>query len=238
MRYLLDTEGYIAIASSNRIECESQRCIGYKGTIPEGYSSVEEWATNANIRAYYIDDNGNLALDEARLETLENCLTHKAHCYSSEEKIIGTWFDKPLYQRTLYYPSADSQRFIPNHNIENFEGIVNAYGRFTRVSTGLQCLIPMNYTNWESFIYDFTATNYVLNFSNNQWAQGVSDIYVTLEYTKTTDLPKIEFIGGSGADIYVDNETLHINDGNVEIDNKTIIINEDVLISEGGITFG
>ena len=197
MRYLLDTEGYIAVASNNRIECEDQYCIGYKGTIPEGYSSVEEWATNANIRAYYIDDNGNLALDEARLETLENCLTHKAHCYSSEEKIIGTWFDKPLYQRTIYYASADSQKFVPNHNIDNFEGIVNAYGRFTRVSTGIQCLIPMNYTSWESFIYDFTATNYVLRWSDAQWNAGVSDIYVTLEYTKTTDLPKIEFVGNN-----------------------------------------
>jgi hypothetical protein len=232
MRYLLDTEGYIAVASSNRIECESQRCIGYKGTIPEGYSSVEEWATTANIRAYYIDENGNLKLDQARLETLENCITHKAHCYSEEEKIIGTWFDKPLYQRTIYYSSVDGQKFVPNHNIENFEGIVNAYGRFTRVSTGLQCLIPMGYATWEVDVYDFTATTYVLKWSDNQWAQGVKDIYVTLEYTKTTDLPKIEFVGGSGADIYVSGETLHIDNGDVEINNATITINENIEIDK------
>lgn len=232
MRYLLDNEGYIAVASSNRIECDTQRCIGYKGTIPDGYFSLEEWATTANIRAYYIDTNGNLKLDQARLETLENCLTHKAHCYSEEEKIIGTWFGKPLYQKTIYYSSADGQRFIPNHNIENFEGIIDAYGRFTRVSTGLQCLIPMGYATWEVDVYDFTATTYVLKWSDNQWAQGVKDIYVTLEYTKTTDLPKIEFVGGSGADIYVSGETLHIGNGDVEINGTTITINESIEIDK------
>ena len=232
MRYLLDNEGYIAVASSNRIECDTQRCIGYKGTIPDGYFSLEEWATTANIRAYYIDSNGNLKLDQARLETLENCLTHKAHCYSEEEKIIGTWFGKPLYQKTIYYPTADGQKFVPNHSIENFEGIIDAYGRFTRVSTGLQCLIPMGYATWEVDVYDFTATTYVLKWSDNQWAQGVSDIYVTLEYTKTTDLPKIEFVGGSGADIYVSGETLHIDNGDVEISGTTITINESIEIDK------
>lgn len=206
MRYLLDNEGYIAVASSNRIECDSKYCIGYKGTIPDGYSSLEEWATTANIRAYYIDDNGNLTLDQARLETLENCLTHKINCHSEEEKIVGEFFGKPIYEKSIYYAAADGQKFVPNHNIENFEGIVDARGRFTRVSTGIQCLIPMNYTSWESFVYDFTATNYVLRWSDNQWAQGVKDIYITLQYTKTTDLPKIEFVGNDTPEIEEDED--------------------------------
>lgn len=232
MRYLLDTDGFVAVASSNRIQCDSVKCIGYKGTIPEGYSSLEEWATTANIRAYYIDENGDLKLNQARLDALENCITHKAHCYSSEEKIIGEWFGKTLYQKTLYYPSASGQKFVPNHEIENFEGIVNAYGRFTRASTGLQCLIPMGYSTWEADVYDFTATTYVLKWSDNQWAAGVKDIYVTLEYTKTTDLPAIEFVGGSGADIYVLDDVLHIDNGNVEIIDSTLLIDEEIEINE------
>lgn len=208
MRYLLDTDGFVAVASSNRIECESQYCIGYKGAVPEGYSSLEEWATTANIRAYYIDENGDLKLNQARLETLENCLTHKINCHSEEEKIVGEFFGKPVYEKSIYYAAADGQKFVPNHNIDNFEGIVDARGRFTRVSTGIQCLIPMNYTSWESFVYDFTATNYVLRWSDNQWAQGVKDIYITLQYTKTTDLPKIEFVGNNEPEPEEDEEEI------------------------------
>jgi hypothetical protein len=90
----------------------------------------------------------------------------------------------------------------------------------------------MTYTSWEAWLYDFTATNYVIRFSDNQWTNGVKDVYVTLEYTKTTDLPKIEFVGGSGADIYVSGETLHIDNGDVEINGTTITINENIEIDK------
>jgi hypothetical protein len=52
--YILDDLGYIQEFSSNHISCNNKNCIEYKGTIPSGYSSLEEWAINANIRAYKI----------------------------------------------------------------------------------------------------------------------------------------------------------------------------------------
>ena len=189
MRYILDDLGYVESVSCNHIECDSKSCTEYKGKIPLGYYSLEEWATKGNIRAYKIVD-GNLTYDPDRAAAIESEMRKGFYPskYSQDEIIIGEWLGKPLYRKTLFYASSEgNQKFVPNHNIENFEGIVDAYGRFTRVSTGIQCLIPMNYTSWETWIYDFTATNYVLRWSDAQWNAGVKDIYVTLEYTKTTD---------------------------------------------------
>lgn len=190
MRYILDDNGYVESVSCNHIECDFKGCTEYKGLIPLGYYSLEEWAIKGNIRAYKIVD-GNLTYDPDRAAAIESEMRKGfyPHKYTlNNEIVIGEWCGKPLYRKTLFYASSEgNQKFVPNHNIENFEGIVNAYGRFTRVSTGIQCLIPMNYTSWESWIYDFTGTNYVLRWSDAQWNAGVKDIYVTLEYTKTTD---------------------------------------------------
>lgn len=62
MRYELDTNNYI---SNVFFGCNSGTCTEYTGTVPEGYSSLVEWADKANIRAYKIVD-GNLTYDEAR----------------------------------------------------------------------------------------------------------------------------------------------------------------------------
>ena len=70
MRYILDDNGYIDSISCTPFECKDKGCTEYTGTIPEGYSSLEEWATTANIRAYKIV-NGNLTFDGARDTALQ-----------------------------------------------------------------------------------------------------------------------------------------------------------------------
>ena len=63
MRYILDDEGYIeTISFLYTVECNNKSCTGYKGTVPEGYSSLIEWSENAVIQAYKIV-NGSLVYD-------------------------------------------------------------------------------------------------------------------------------------------------------------------------------
>lgn len=51
----------------------------------------------------------------------------------------------------------------------------------------------MTYLNWEIWLYDYNNANYdgegsvSLNMSNNQFNAGLKDLYITIEYTKTTD---------------------------------------------------
>lgn len=66
MRYILDNNGYIEeIIFGGMIDCNNKSCTEYIGDIPEGYTSLVEWADNANIRAYKITDN-NLVYDSAK----------------------------------------------------------------------------------------------------------------------------------------------------------------------------
>ena len=62
MRYELDENGYICKVFFG---CLSGTCTKYEGTVPAGYTTLEEWVQNANIRAYKIVD-GNLTHDAER----------------------------------------------------------------------------------------------------------------------------------------------------------------------------
>lgn len=74
MRYELDDLGYVC---SVLFGCASGTCVGYEGEVPSGYASLEDWAINANIRAYKIVE-GNLVLDNARNKELQDLFAKEA----------------------------------------------------------------------------------------------------------------------------------------------------------------
>ena len=80
MRYILDDNGYIEeIIFGGMIDCNNKSCTEYIGDIPTGYTSLIEWADNANIRAYTIIDN-NLVYDSAKdIELKEKWAIEKAN---------------------------------------------------------------------------------------------------------------------------------------------------------------
>lgn len=59
MRYEINENNYITDVFFN---CNSGKCLEYTGTIPEGYTSLEEWAKNENVEAWKIED-GNLVYE-------------------------------------------------------------------------------------------------------------------------------------------------------------------------------
>ena len=67
MRYKVDENNYITYVFFN---CYVGTCAEYTGNIPDGYTSLEEWASNATIEAYYLS-NGNLVYDSAREAELQ-----------------------------------------------------------------------------------------------------------------------------------------------------------------------
>lgn len=87
MRYKLDANGYIsAVAFGSYLD----NCTEYTGIVPIGYNSLNDWATYSCIQAYYIDTNGNLALD---IERLAECRRREA-----QEKIDNT----PVLRKDIY----------------------------------------------------------------------------------------------------------------------------------------
>lgn len=99
--------------------------------------------------------------------------------------MVGKWFGKNLYRKTLFVNSPSEKRKIISHGIENFDKIIFGTGRFQ--NSYVQELAPNNYPNWEVYIYDFTSSGFTLNINDSVWDRGVSDLYITLWYTKTTD---------------------------------------------------
>lgn len=92
MRYILDDLGYIEAVSCTLIECEFKDSIEYKGLIPLGYYSLEEWATKGNIRAYKIVD-GNLTYDPDRAAALQlemELSNNEVVLYDNESGSYGT----------------------------------------------------------------------------------------------------------------------------------------------------
>lgn len=71
MRYILTDDGYIdEISFGNPLECKNKNCIEYTGSIPTGYTSLEEWSENAIIQAYKIE-SGNLVYYQAKATELQ-----------------------------------------------------------------------------------------------------------------------------------------------------------------------
>lgn len=63
MRYDVDSMGYILNCYWG---CYSGTCVEYTGAIPEGYSSLEDWADCEIINAWFINSSGNLEKDPGR----------------------------------------------------------------------------------------------------------------------------------------------------------------------------
>lgn len=109
--------------------------------------------------------------------------------YSAEERVIGTWIDgKPVYRKTVSYfmdENVDVTSFLAG--ISNMKFLVKASG--VGAMPGNMIFIPLNYIkgpNWDSFhvvITEEDATIWVQRGENYQ----LNQIYITLEYTKTTD---------------------------------------------------
>lgn len=78
MRYILDDNNYIkSVSFGSKIECYGKECVEYTGSIPSGYSSLGEWASNAIIQAYYIS-NGSLVYDAAKEAEIEATAAEEA----------------------------------------------------------------------------------------------------------------------------------------------------------------
>ncbi len=75
MRYKLDSVGYVLAVSFG---CYLDNCAEYTGAVPSGYKSLDDWATNACIQAYYIDQKGNLTLDSYRKNEIEKIQAQEA----------------------------------------------------------------------------------------------------------------------------------------------------------------
>lgn len=186
MFYILDSLGYIEATSSHYIERDNKTCTEYKGSIPSGYETLDDWVLNANIRAYKIDTSGNLVFDSAREAALQEEYANNYvdnQIYSGDEVKIGTWYNgKPLYRKVIAGGLADTAG----------DTIIDLSSLNINYITRMEGTVGTN--------FDYKPINFYLegNYISTRYAYGklylaATSAYVNLpftliiEYTKTTD---------------------------------------------------
>ncbi len=126
MRIEFDKQGYVSCILYG---CSSGSCVEYTGLVPtqpKEYADIDDWAENAQTRAYYLDVQGNLIYDAERAAELEGLVGVSPHVYSSDETMTEkTWIDgKPIF-RKVFSVSAISKGGVGQVDISSISSTFN-----------------------------------------------------------------------------------------------------------------
>lgn len=183
--------------------------------LPEDTDSMDDFFTNYESDMETIDDNlgggGGATIEEmtqAEYEALPDTkltdgilrglkdvksfldadILYLGTCYSLSERMVGCWISgKPLYQRTINFGSLNAgQGKSVAHGIANIETIVNYDGiGYNTVENRWNSLPRVDDDVSYQRGIAVGLTNIVIWGAGN--TQAMSDVYVTIWYTKTTD---------------------------------------------------
>ncbi|MBR1703092.1 MAG: phage tail protein [Lachnospiraceae bacterium] len=101
--------------------------------------------------------------------------------YSTEEQIIGTWMGKTLYQKTIYVASPITGGYYP-HGAENVDFIKLSEVSIKRNGSWFAGNYYLDY-NSDCFACLVDNTNLFVAFKMT----SCTDLYATIQYTKSTD---------------------------------------------------
>ena len=114
------------------------------------------------------------------------------HKYSTEEHVVGVWVDgKPLYEKTIYNAGGTSGVWTFNHNISNLEMIteanggciVHGYSDYSQISCQT---LPRTSPDSANIGIVGISDSFVSMYVNDAFGNRVTDIYITLRYTKSS----------------------------------------------------
>ncbi len=112
------------------------------------------------------------------------------HNYSTNETVVGTWIDgKPIYEKTITIGSLSKSNSWQSftHDIVNLKRVITCHGWMYDTTGGGTYMypIPENRPNTQNGVcVEITLSD--INIFHN-WLDSVSECYITLTYTKTTD---------------------------------------------------
>lgn len=179
----------------------------YQGELPENkILNVQSESSTDTYSCDYINNlgvGGGDALDELPIgsvirydgedipEGWEEVESYNDDVYSEEEIVIGTWFGKPLYRKTLSSTELVNSTTILSmpHGIDNIDKLwIDNSTSYLLSVTGVCYTLPViGYGgNTTDRAYAYTDNTNVYIYANGGWNTGWLKV-VTLLYTKTTD---------------------------------------------------
>lgn len=175
MRYILDDSGYIDSVSCTPFNCKDKSCQEYTGTIPSGYDTLQEWAQNANIRAYKIVE-GNLSYDAAKAAELEAEWGNATHgnignigkmiwLYKSSSQILSANTKTQVAYNGTYYNNSNGSLIKNGSSIVIGDNVnaVNVSCRFRDNDDSKRKYIYIQKNGVDVAIHDAITTNININ---------------------------------------------------------------------------
>lgn len=165
-------------------------------------SEHQKWVNGEGGKTYTsgdginIDANYEISTDNMQSGDMDDVvptlpgIASRYHKYSTTEQIVGEWINgEKIYEKTIEcgsLPNA-SQKTV-SHNISNLGRIISISAVGKNPTSGGQIPIPFTQLASSGEISDcvfFTNTDVVLISKTDR--SGVSEVYVTLLYTKATN---------------------------------------------------
>lgn len=146
---------------------------------------------NCKVDASFV--NGYVTLFYTKTTDAENSFNlADENDYSTTEHIVGTWIDgKPVYQKTVNMGTlpSNSEKQIA-HGISNLNLVINTKVACINTNNGVNYVIPYpspknSSTDWTCMINQINSTNISIK-TVADWG-STNNVWVTLQYTKTTD---------------------------------------------------
>lgn len=150
------------------------------------YSNKQAMGTQPSVPEVNKITDSNMNEIKSVVNNNANFLSNNS-TYSTTEQVVGTWIDgKPIYRKTIAYTGTalSSGTTSIQHNISN----IGAH----RQIVGSEFWYNNNMWNGVITASSYCTVNAVHNNSidvsvSNDFAGLFSPLYITLEYTKTTD---------------------------------------------------
>lgn len=112
--------------------------------------------------------------------------------YNDTEKVIGTFFGEPLYEKS-YKVTSITGTGVQLDTISDLKELVSGNGTFKRNSGGSHLWYEIDgrtetadYNNYGFYIHTASANQIVVSFTGYSSSE-IEEIIVTIRYTKTTD---------------------------------------------------
>ena len=140
-------------------------------------------AEKNNGKAYFIPD-----MDVVTNYTVMGNRFDKANIYTTDERMVGSYLGKPLYQKTITKIGTLSAEEIINHNISDLELCTFIEGSWVR-GTSPEKVMPINFGvgNYYATVDDVSSTSFNFTLGSGYTSLNPHDLRVTLQYTKTND---------------------------------------------------
>lgn len=128
-------------------------------------------------------------INKIRVNNVDYDLTTQNVVIDSTEKVIGTWFGKPLYSKTLNVGTISTGS---GDIALSTYGITNADVIMIDLSNSYLAWAGSPGTNYQPVLNYYASNDYFSMWATNNdrisyMFKGTRDVVLTLHYTKTTD---------------------------------------------------